>query len=75
MSLFTGQNACKLQRILSLDPDKFSRQLLYHAANNKQRQLHARKKKDRFVKVNNLLGQLNTVKKRAEEKAKQEGSK
>lgn len=65
MSLFQAYKACNLQRIISLDPDEFSRQLIYHTANNKQRQLKRRGKQDRFVKVDNLLGQLNTVKKNA----------
>jgi hypothetical protein len=65
LHLFTRLNACNLQRIVSLDPARFSRQLLYHTANNKQRQLHG--KVARFVKVNHLLGQLNTVRKHAQE--------
>jgi hypothetical protein len=38
--------------------------LLYHTANNKQRQLHGRRRQ--IVKVNDLLGELNTVRKNAE---------
>jgi len=72
MSLFQSFQACNLQRIVSLDPDEFSRHLLYHSANNKQKQLAARGKQDRFVKVDNLLGQLNTVKKNAEAAKKRE---
>lgn len=64
ISLFTKRHACNLQRFISLDPDHFNRQLLYHTANNKQRQLHGRRKS--FVKANDLLGQLNTVRKNAE---------
>jgi hypothetical protein len=56
-----------LQRIVTLDPDGFSRHLVYHSANNKQTQLAKEGKKERFVKADNLLGQLNTVRKRAEE--------
>jgi len=48
-------------RILSLDPKRFSRQLLYHASNNKQKTV----KKDKFVRVSHFLGQLYTVKERA----------
>lgn len=72
MSLFQSFKACNLQRIVSLDPDEFSRQLVYHSANNKQKQLKQRGKQDRFVKVDNLLGQLNTVRKNAEAAKKKE---
>jgi hypothetical protein len=61
-----------MQRIVSLDPDGFSRHLVYHSANNKQRQLTAMRKRERFVKVDNLLGQLNTVKKNAQESMRKE---
>lgn len=61
-----------MQRIVSLDPDGFSRHLIYHSANNKQKQLKNQDKSDRFVKVDHLLGQLNTVKKRAEDAKRKE---
>ena len=64
LSLFTKQHACNMQRIVSLEPDRFARHLIYHAANNKQRQLHGQRR--RFVKVNDLLGQLNTVRNNAQ---------
>ena len=32
-----GMNSCQLQRIISLHPEHFSRQLLYHTSNNKQK--------------------------------------
>jgi hypothetical protein len=32
-----GMNACQLQRIVSLEPSGFSKQLVYHFANNKQK--------------------------------------
>jgi hypothetical protein len=54
-----------MQRIILLDPDQFSKSLIYHTANNKQRQL-ADKRESSFVKANTLLGQLNTLRKRAE---------
>jgi len=57
---------------VSLDPDEFSRHLIYHSANNKQTQLNRQGKRDRFVKIDNLLGQLNTVRKRAEETKRKE---
>mmetsp|Transcript_32153 Transcript_32153/g.46839 ORF Transcript_32153/g.46839 Transcript_32153/m.46839 type:complete len:565 (-) Transcript_32153:72-1766(-) len=53
---------CLLNRVLSLDPKRFERQLLYHTANNKQRT----KGKKLFVRANDFLGQLHTVKERAE---------
>ncbi len=53
---------CFLNRILSMDSDRFSRQLLYHTANNKQTTLRV----DKFVRAGDFLGQLNTVKNRAE---------
>ncbi|KAL7534448.1 hypothetical protein ACHAXR_005885 [Thalassiosira sp. AJA248-18] len=52
---------CYFNRILSLDPKRFSRQLLYHASNNKQRTL----KRDKFVRFTHFLGELYTVKERA----------
>lgn len=30
-----GVNACNLQRIITMDPDGFSKHLLYHTSNNK----------------------------------------
>ena len=64
MHLFTREYGCMLQRIVSLDPDRFSKQLLYHTANNKQRQLAERR--NMLVKVNDLFGQLNTARANAE---------
>jgi len=58
-----------MQRLVSLDPEKFSKQLIYHSANNKQRQLTGQKQK--FVKVNDLFGQLLTISKDAEDKMKE----
>eukprot|EP00978_Attheya_sp_CCMP212_P012973 scaffold32351_cov60-Attheya_sp.AAC.11 len=53
---------CSLNRILSLNPKRFSLQLLYHTSNNKQRT----KQKSLFVRAGDFLGQLHTVKARAE---------
>jgi hypothetical protein len=72
LNLFTYRHACNLQRIVSLEPDGFSRHLIYHSANNKQTQLNQQGQVERFVKINNLLGQLNTVRKRAEETKRKE---
>lgn len=60
---FTGVlGGCNMQRVVSMDPEHFSKHFIYHVANNKQRQLARR----RMVRADHLLGQLNTVKKRAE---------
>jgi hypothetical protein len=66
LQLVMRLNGCNLQRIIPIDPDGFSRHLIYHTANNKQRQLW-HKRQMSFCKVNTLLGQLNTVRKRAEQ--------
>jgi len=68
LNLFTARHACNMQRLVSLDPDKFAKHLVYHSANNKQRQLQG--KKQSFVKVNDLFGQLLTISKDAEDKMK-----
>mmetsp|Transcript_28177 Transcript_28177/g.58975 ORF Transcript_28177/g.58975 Transcript_28177/m.58975 type:complete len:266 (-) Transcript_28177:128-925(-) len=67
MQLSTIRHACNLQRIIVADnPQNFSKSLLYHSANNKQRQLAAEgKRESAFVKANTLLGQLNTIRKQA----------
>jgi len=66
LNLFTARHACNMQRLVSLDPDNFARHLIYHSANNKQRQLSV--KKNAFIKINDLYGQLLTVSKDAENK-------
>ena len=61
--LITGvKGGCNMQRIVSLHPDHVSKHFIYHAANNKQRQLS----RDRMVKADHLWGQLNSVRKAAE---------
>jgi len=54
---------CFLNRILSLDPKKFERQLIYHVSNNKQRTIKAKK----VIRVGDFYGQIVKVKERAEE--------
>ena len=54
---------CQLNRIMSLNPKRFSAQLLYHTANNKQWTKIPRL----FTRAGDLLGQLHTVKNRAAE--------
>jgi hypothetical protein len=55
-----GMYACNLQRILPLEPSLFSRHLLYHTSNNKQRHAIVQR---RFSSqsIQHLWGQLNTV--------------
>jgi hypothetical protein len=60
---FTGAfNHCNMQRIIVAHPDHFSKHLLYHTANNKQKQLASY----RMVRANHLFGQVNFLKKNAE---------
>ena len=54
---------CFLNRILSLDPRKFERQLIYHVSNNKQRTISPRK----MIRVGDNCGQIIKVKERADE--------
>lgn len=63
LSIFTKAHGCNLQRVIPLSEERFSKSLLYHTANNKQRQFQGRK--SFLVKANNLLGQLQTVRKNA----------
>lgn len=60
--LFTN---CGMQRFISLDPSILSNQLVYHSSNNKQIQIID--DKSRFIRVNDFLGQLHTLKEWAEE--------
>jgi hypothetical protein len=66
-----GMMSCNLQRIITLEPGGFSRQLLYHTSNNKQRQQNV---KHRFSSrsINQFWGQLNTIRKNAEKAMQQE---
>jgi hypothetical protein len=60
---FTGvRGGCNMQRLFSLHPDYISNHFIYHVANNKQKQLN----QERMLRADNLLGQLNTVRKAAE---------
>jgi hypothetical protein len=55
---------CNIHRIAPLnDPDAFSRHLLYHTANNKHYQGNI---KDRVLRIDDLMGQMNTVQKVAQ---------
>jgi hypothetical protein len=53
---------CEVQRVVSLDPHLFSKHLLYHTANNKQKEIP----QERLIPVSTVLGQLHTVQQRAE---------
>ena len=59
MQLFSERHACNMLRILSLNATRFAHHIAYHSANNKQRQLAGQKR--RFVKIDDLYGQLLTV--------------
>ena len=48
---------CGMQRIILLEPESFSKHLVYHTSNNKQKQIN----ESRLVKADDLLGQLHTV--------------
>ena len=66
MQLSTVRHSCNMQRIMVIDnPTNFSKSLIYHSTNNKQRQL-AGKREETFTKANTLLGQLNTIRKQAQ---------
>ena len=58
-----------MQRIVSLKPDHFSKHMLYHTSNNKQKAKWP-VKSDRIIKVNDFLGHVNTVRKNAIRKKK-----
>ena len=60
-----GVMACNLQRFIPLQPEIFSRHLLYHSSNNKQRQKNLRYRFS-VQSINQFWGQLNTIKKEAE---------
>ena len=59
-----GPHACHLQRIIPLEPTQFSRSLLYHTSNNKQRSHNVR---HRFSSrtVDEFWAQLNSIRQRA----------
>ena len=60
---FTGvRGGCNMQRLISFHPDHYSKHFLYHVANNKQKQLS----RARLVRADDLLAQLNSVRKAAE---------
>jgi hypothetical protein len=48
-----------MQRVLSFKD--FSKHLVYHMANNKQKQLH----RERMLRADHLFAQINTILKRA----------
>lgn len=53
---------CEIQRLVSLHPRLFSKHLIYHTANNKQKEIE----QDRLIKVTTLLGQLHSVQAKAQ---------
>jgi hypothetical protein len=66
-----GVYSCRLQRIIPMDPTGFSKHLLYHASNNKQRSVHLR---SHFTTRNmyEFYGQLNAIRKSAHAALRQE---
>jgi hypothetical protein len=66
LQMWCPHRGCNIQRIFQLDPLNFSKHLMYHTTNNKQRQIP----RNRRVRVLDLIGQLNTIRidaKRAKE--------
>eukprot|EP00541_Cyclophora_tenuis_P018780 CAMPEP_0116546170 /NCGR_PEP_ID=MMETSP0397-20121206/3078_1 /TAXON_ID=216820 /ORGANISM="Cyclophora tenuis, Strain ECT3854" /LENGTH=273 /DNA_ID=CAMNT_0004070571 /DNA_START=1 /DNA_END=822 /DNA_ORIENTATION=- len=60
---FTGvRGGCNMQRVVSMKPEHFSKHLIYHVANNKQKQLAS----SRMLRADNLFGQMITVLKAAQ---------
>lgn len=60
--MFTGvKGGCNIMRIVSMNPEHFSKHFIYHVANNKQKQLVQK----RMVRVDHLWAQLNSVRKAA----------
>jgi hypothetical protein len=68
-----GAYACNIQRIMPLAPEMFSRHLLYHTSNNKQRSDNVLHRYSSLT-INEFWAQLNTVRKNAERKMQQEQS-
>eukprot|EP00547_Thalassionema_nitzschioides_P006908 CAMPEP_0194200132 /NCGR_PEP_ID=MMETSP0156-20130528/874_1 /TAXON_ID=33649 /ORGANISM="Thalassionema nitzschioides, Strain L26-B" /LENGTH=407 /DNA_ID=CAMNT_0038925099 /DNA_START=441 /DNA_END=1667 /DNA_ORIENTATION=- len=61
LQLWCQRDGCSFQRIIQLDPKNFSKHLMYHTTNNKQTAIT----QERRVLVDNLLAQLNGVRKAA----------
>ena len=66
-----GINACNLQRIVALRPEYFSKHLLYHTSNNKQKSATVQPRFSRRS-INEFWGQINTIRKHAERSMNQE---
>lgn len=61
LQMWCPKQGCNIQRVMQLDPKNFSKHLFYHTSNNKQKAIA----RERRVRVDHLLGQLNTVRKDA----------
>jgi len=61
----SGPLGCNLQRIVTMDPTKFGRHLLYHTSNNKQRSINVGHRYS-GLSIQEFWAQLNTVRKNAE---------
>jgi hypothetical protein len=60
-----GVMSCNLQRVVPLDPDRFSAHLLYHVSNNKQKERNLQYRFSSHT-VDEFWAQLNAVRKSAE---------
>jgi hypothetical protein len=60
-----GINGCNLQRIVMLQPQYFSKHLLYHTSNNKQK-MEPIYNTFFTTTINEFWGQINTVRKNAQ---------
>jgi hypothetical protein len=63
--------SCNMQRIVTLEPEGFAKQLLYHTSNNKQRAENVRHRYSSRT-IDQFWAQLNTVRKNAERRVHQE---
>ena len=61
LQLWCGRDGCNIQRIVALDGSDFSKHLLLHAANNKQKTIQ----RQRRVRAMDYLSQLQTLRERA----------
>ena len=61
LQMWCPNKGCNIQRVIQLDPKNFSKHLLYHTSNNKQKQIA----RERRVRMDHILGQLNTIRKDA----------
>jgi len=69
LQIYGGLGAgCNMQRVISLHPDYFSKHILYHTSNNKQK---GGLLSDKVIRVEDFYGQLNSVVKAARKTTEQ----